>query len=60
MLSECRIEELLDYASAYGEFDENTPTGTKSSISSPMDEERRGAIRVYKRVLQIKTEKETT
>lgn len=52
MLSQTRIEELLDYASCYGEFDENTSNGTTSSLSDqPMDDARRAAIVAYKTVL---------
>lgn len=53
MLSTTRIEELLDYATTYGEFDENTPIGTpsESGLGTPMDETRRNAILVYKELL---------
>lgn len=42
MLSECRVKELLDYATNYGEYDQTNTTG-----------EQRGAIMAYKRVLGI-------
>lgn len=51
-MSFTRISEFLDYATAYGEFDENTPNGTRSPMSGePMNEYRRNAIVIYKRVL---------
>lgn len=56
-LSYSRMSELLDYATCYGEFDENTPDGTISKygegMSSPMNAERRTAIWVYKRCMGI-------
>lgn len=56
-LSASRICELLDYATCYGEFDENTPNGTISKygekMSSPMNDIRRHAIWVYKKVLGL-------
>lgn len=56
-LSASRICELLDYATCYGEFDENTPNGTISkygeSMSSPMNDIRRHAIWIYKQVLGL-------
>lgn len=54
MLSPVRVSEFLDYATAYGEFDENTPNGTRSQLSGePMNEYRRNAIVIYKRVLGL-------
>lgn len=56
-LSYSRMSELLDYATCYGEFDENTPDGTISKygeeMSSPMNAERRTAIWVYKRCMGV-------
>lgn len=56
-LSFTRMSELLDYATCYGEFDENTPDGTISKygeqMSSPMNSERRTAIWVYKRCMGV-------
>lgn len=56
-LSFSRMAELLDYATCYGEFDENTPSGTESKygpeMSSPMNDIRRNAIWVYKRCMGI-------
>lgn len=56
-LSFSRMSELLDYATCYGEFDENTPDGTISKygeqMSSPMNAERRTAIWVYKRCMGV-------
>lgn len=49
--STTRISELLDYATIYGEFDENTPDGTTSDLGSPMCPERREAMLTYKRLL---------
>lgn len=60
MLSAVRVSELLDYATCYGEFDENTPSGTMSEygpqMSSPMNDVRRGAILAYKVVLGMRDE----
>lgn len=56
MLSASRIMELLDYATAYGEFSEDTPSGTETvtpGISTPMNDMRRSAIWCYKRVLGL-------
>lgn len=56
MLSRVRVEELLDYATVYGQFDELTPNGTLAdppSLGSPMSEGRRGAIRAYRQVLGL-------
>lgn len=56
MLSASRIMELLDYATAYGEFDEDTPSGTETvspGFSTPMNDMRRSAIWAYKRVLGL-------
>ena len=50
-LSDTYIRELLDFATVYGEFDENTPNGTTSDLSTPMDDTKRDAIRVYKELL---------
>lgn len=56
-LSFTRMSELLDYATCYGEFDENTPNGTISKygerMSSPMNDIRRHAIWVMKRFMGI-------
>lgn len=56
-LSFTRMSELLDYATCYGEFDENTPNGTVSkygeSMSSPMNDIRRHAIWIMKRFMGI-------
>lgn len=56
-LSFTRMAELLDYATCYGEFDEETPNGTISqygeSMSSPMNDARRHAIWIYKRCMGI-------
>jgi hypothetical protein len=56
-LSFTRMHELLDYATCYGEFDENTPNGTLSkygeSMSSPMNDARRHAIWVYKKCMGV-------
>lgn len=56
-LSASRICELLDYATCYGEFDENTPNGTVSKygerMSTPMNDIRRHAIWAYKKVLGL-------
>lgn len=56
-LSASRICELLDYATCYGEFDENTPNGTQSKygpdMSTPMNDIRRHAIWIYKKVLGL-------
>ena len=51
MLSHDRVSELLDYASVYGEFDENTPIGTQSSHGSILSEGQLHAIIAYKKVL---------
>lgn len=51
-----RMAELLDYATAYGEFDENTPSGTTTKnpdLSSPMNDMRRAAIWQLKRCMGI-------
>ena len=55
-LSFSRMSELLDYATCYGEFDENTPNGTQSeypNISTPMNDVRRGAIWAYKQAMGV-------
>lgn len=53
-MSITRISEMLDYATCYGEFDENTPNGTMASLSTePMNDYRRHAIILYKRVLGV-------
>lgn len=57
-LSFSRMAELLDYATAYGEFDENTPSGTQTvnpNASSPMNDMRRAAIWQLKRCMGILT-----
>lgn len=58
MLSQTRVEELLDYATVYGEFDETTPNGTQceygESFATPMNDQRRSAIVAYKQVLGLK------
>lgn len=53
MLSETRIRELLDYASVYGEFDETTPIGTRSTHNTVLTEGQRHAIISYKKVLGL-------
>lgn len=53
MVSDHRIHELLDYATAYGEFDEDTPIGTKTEFGSPMSVERKTAILCFKKVLGL-------
>lgn len=54
MLSACRVSELLDYATSYGEMDENTPNGTVTESSAkPMCDERRATIIAYKKVLKL-------
>lgn len=51
MLSHARVSELLDYASVYGEFDENTPIGTRSSHGTVLTEGQLRAIIAYRKVL---------
>ncbi len=51
MLSHARVSELLDYASVYGEFDENTPVGTRSSHGTILTEGQLHAIIAYRKVL---------
>lgn len=62
-LSFTRMSELLDYATCYGEFDENTPNGTISKygpgMSSPMNDRRRSAIWTYKRCMGIVGDNDT-
>lgn len=57
MISECRVRELLDYATCYGEFNEDTPYGTQcaqgESFATPMSQGRRSAIIAYKKVLGL-------
>lgn len=54
MLSKTRVEELLDYATVYGAWDENTPNGATTDLSTkPMCDERRGYIKAIKNVLGI-------
>lgn len=49
-----RIAEMLDYATVYGEWDENTPNGATTGLAGePMNDSRRTAIWVYKKVLGI-------
>lgn len=56
-LSFTRMSELLDYATCYGEFDENTPNGTTSqygeNMTTPINDIRRNAIWVMKRFMGI-------
>lgn len=55
MLSENRVREMLDYATVYGEFDENTPNGTPceygEDFASTMNTVRRSAIVLLKKIL---------
>lgn len=51
MLSRGLVTVLLDYATVYGEFDENTPIGTRSSHGSLLTEGQLHAIIAYKKVL---------
>lgn len=51
MLSHARVSELLDYASVYGEFDENTPIGTRSTHGTVLTEGQLHAIIAYRKVL---------
>ena len=51
LLSYSRIRELLDYATVYGEFDENTPIGTRSTHDTVLTEGQLHAIFAYKKVL---------
>lgn len=51
MLSHTRVSELLDYASCYGEFDENTAIGTRSSHGTVLTEGQLHAIIAYRKVL---------
>lgn len=51
MLSRVRVSELLDYASVYGEFDENTPIGTRSTHGTILTEGQLHAIIAYRKVL---------
>lgn len=56
MLSASRVCEFLDYATCYGEFDENTPNGTQSvheNISNPMNDLRRQHIFTLKQILGL-------
>jgi len=48
-----RIAEFLDYASCYGDYDENTPNGTPASADAGhgMNDYRRAAIVLLKKVL---------
>lgn len=49
-----RIAEMLDYATVYGEWDENTPNGAITGLAGePMNEYRRNAIIIYKKVLGV-------
>lgn len=51
-ISVTRVAELLDYASCYGDFDENTPNGTPSDsdVGNGMNDYRRGAIVLLKKL----------
>jgi hypothetical protein len=55
VLSDSRISEMLDYATNYGEFDENTPNSTKPNdardTATPMCDLRRASILAYKELL---------
>lgn len=49
------LRELLDFATAYGQFDETTPDGARTDppdLSDPMTPERRNAIRAYKALIE--------
>lgn len=49
--TDSRLQELLDYATVYGDWDESTPDGEIHTLSAlPMNEARREAI------LEIKAE----
>lgn len=49
-----RIAEMLDYATVYGEWDENTPNGATTGLAGePMNDYRRNAIVLYKKVLGV-------
>lgn len=53
-MSAVRICEFLDYATSYGDFNEATPNGTECSFGgTPMNDTRRTAIWVYKKVLGL-------
>jgi len=62
MLSAVRVSELLDYATCYGEFDLDTPNGTKSKygdqMTNPMNDLRRLYIHTLKLVLGLVPEGE--
>jgi hypothetical protein len=54
MLTQSRVEELLDYATVYGDWDETTPNGETHNLSGePMNDCRRTAIICYKKVLGL-------
>ncbi len=53
MISEAALQELLDFASVYGEFDETTPIGTISTHKTALTNEQRGAIIAYKKTLGL-------
>lgn len=54
MLSQHRIEELLDYASSYGTLDETSPDGAPCQHGgTAMNESRRAAIVTFKKVLGL-------
>ena len=58
MLSRNRVLEMLDYATNYGDFDENTPDGTKPShkndTATPMNCLRRDAILLHKEHIKMR------
>jgi hypothetical protein len=57
-VSDSRVEELLDFATVYSEFDENTPDGTESDLGSPMNSHRREQILLLKELQAHRAKKE--
>lgn len=55
MMTQTRVSEFHDYATCYGDHDENTPIGAfpKNGLGGPLTHQQRGAMVAYKKVLGL-------